>query len=211
VDAFADLYGIPVLIQYGATEFAGGVAGWTIKDFHSYYVSKRGSVGRMQPNVEARVVDVESDEVLPFGEEGILELRSSQFGDAVKWVRTTDRAILDAENFLWIKGRADNAINRGGFKIHPDDIARAISEHPSVKEAVVVGIADRRLGEVPVAVMTLKQGAANLETSELRAFLMEKLLPYQIPASFKIVSEIPRTPLLKPSAPDIKLMFDDYQ
>ncbi|MGF6997114.1 class I adenylate-forming enzyme family protein [Paraburkholderia sp. GAS32] len=211
VDAFLDLYGIPVLVQYGATEFAGGVAGWTIKDFHSHYTSKRGSVGRMQPNVEARVVDAESHEVLPFGEEGILELRSSQFGDALKWVRTTDRAILDADNFLWIKGRADNAINRGGFKIHPDDIARAIGEHPAVKEAVVVGVPDRRLGEVPVAVMTLKQGVPYLESVELRTFLLERLLPYQIPASFKILSEIPRTPLLKPSAPDIKRLFGDRE
>jgi acyl-CoA synthetase (AMP-forming)/AMP-acid ligase II len=209
IDAFLERYGVPILVQYGATEFAGGVAGWTIKDFHAFYAAKRGSVGRIHHNIEARVVDPESGKVLPFGATGILELRGSQLGDPAKWVRTTDRATLDADSFLWINGREDNAINRGGFKIHPDSIARVIAEHPAIKEAVVVGIPDRRLGEVPVAVMTLNPGAAAPELSELRAYLSEKLLPYQVPASFKFVAEIPRTPLLKPSAPDIKQLFSE--
>jgi len=210
IDAFLERYGLPVLVQYGATEFAGGVAGWTMRDFQSFYSAKRGSVGRMQRNIEARIVDAESGEILPFGMAGILELRGSQLGDAAKWVRTTDRATLDADNFLWINGRADNAINRGGFKIHPDDVARVIGEHPAVKEAVVVGVPDRRLGEVPVAVMTLNPGVAPLDVAELRTYLSGKLLPYQVPASFKFVDEIPRTPLLKPSTSEIKQLFSDF-
>jgi acyl-CoA synthetase (AMP-forming)/AMP-acid ligase II len=164
----------------------------------------------MQRNIAARIVDAESGEILPFGTAGILELRGSQLGDAAKWVRTTDRATLDADNFLWINGRADNAINRGGFKIHPDDVARVIGEHPAVKEAVVVGVPDRRLGEVPVAVMTLNPGVAPPDAAELRAYLSGRLLPYQVPASFKFVDEIPRTPLLKPSTSEIKQLFSDF-
>ncbi len=207
IDAFLERYGLPVLVQYGATEFAGGVAGWTIKDFRDFYPKKRGSVGRIHQNIEARVVDGESGQVLPYGTTGILELRGSQLGDPTKWVRTTDRASLDGDHFLWINGREDNAINRGGFKIHPDSVAKAIGAHPAVKEAVVVGIPDRRLGEVPVAVMTLNPGVPTPDVAELRAFLSGTLLPYQIPASFKFVDEIPRTQLLKPSAPEIKQLF----
>ncbi|HYG25651.1 MAG TPA: fatty acid--CoA ligase family protein, partial [Caulobacteraceae bacterium] len=207
IDTFLERYGLPVLGQYGATEFSGGVAGWTMKDFREFYPAKRGSVGRMQPNIEARVVDEETGEVLPFGASGILELRGNQLGDPERWVRTTDRASLDADQFLYIHGRADNAINRGGFKVHPDEVARAIELHPAVKEAVVVGIADRRLGEVPAAAITLDPAAPPLEVSELRAYLSDKLLPYQLPATFKFVSAMPRTPSLKPSAPDIKRLF----
>lgn len=210
IDAFLERYELPILGQYGATEFAGGVAGWTMKDFREFYITKRGSVGRMQPNIEARIVDPASGEVLPFGTSGILELRGSQLGDPTVWMRTTDRASLDAEGFLFIHGRADNAINRGGFKIHPDDVARAIEQHPSVKEAVVVGVADRRLGEVPVAAVTLDPRAAPVDVSELRAYLADKLLPYQLPASFKFIPEMPRTPSLKPSTPAIKELFADY-
>jgi acyl-coenzyme A synthetase/AMP-(fatty) acid ligase len=209
IDAFLERYELPILGQYGATEFAGGVAGWTMKDFRDLYATKRGSVGRMQPNIEARIVDPENEKLLPFGTSGILELRGSQLGDPIVWMRTTDRASLDADGFLFIHGRADNAINRGGFKIHPDDVARAIEQHPSVKEAVVVGVADRRLGEVPVAAVTLDPQAAPVDVSELRAYLADKLLPYQLPASFKFISEMPRTPSLKPSTPDIRELFAD--
>jgi len=209
VDAFLERYHVPVLGQYGATEFAGSVAGWTMKDFRHSYPAKRGSVGRMQPNIHARIVDADSGEVLPFGTAGILELRGRQLGDPAKWVRTTDRASLDTDNFLWIHGRADNAINRGGFKIHPDDIARAIEQHPAVKEAVVVGIADRRLGEIPVAAVTLNSEAGSFGVGDLRAYLAEKLLPYQVPARFRIIATIPRTQSLKPNTPEIKRLFSE--
>jgi long-chain acyl-CoA synthetase len=210
IDAFLERYDIPVLGQYGATEFAGGVAGWTMKDFRESYPAKRGSVGRMQPNIEARIVDADSGEILPFGTPGILELRGKQLGDPTKWVRTTDRASLDADNFLRIHGRADNAINRGGFKVQPEDVARAIEGHPAVKEAVVVGVADRRLGEVPMAAVILNPGATPVDVAELRAYLSEKLLPYQVPAQFKFLAEIPRTPLLKPSTTEIRQLFSEF-
>jgi acyl-coenzyme A synthetase/AMP-(fatty) acid ligase len=209
IEAFLERYNLPVLGQYGATEFAGGVAGWTMKDFRDFYPAKRGSVGRVQSNIEARVVAGETGEILPFGEMGILELRGGQLGDSTKWVRTTDWASLDADNFLWIHGRADNAINRGGFKINPEEVARAIEEHPAIKEAAVVGIPDHRLGQIPVAAVTLHSGTVPLDVTELRAYLSTKLLPYQVPVKFKVVAAIPRTPLLKPSASEIKELFSE--
>jgi len=207
IDAFQERYGLPVLIQYGATEFAGSVAGWDIKAFKEHYHAKRGSVGRIQANIEARIVDPDTGEPLPFGQQGILQLKGQQLGDKNQWVRTTDRASLDADNYLWVHGRADNAINRGGFKIHPDDVARVLEEHPAILEAVVVGVADRRLGETPAAAMILAADQAAPTSSDLRAFLATKLLPYQIPTTFLFVEELPRTPSLKPNLPEVKRLF----
>jgi acyl-coenzyme A synthetase/AMP-(fatty) acid ligase len=211
IDAFWERYGLPVLVQYGATEFAGSVAGWEIQAFRDHYGAKRGSVGRIQPGIEARIVDAESGETLPFGQQGILELRGQQLGDGDRWVRTTDRASMDADQYLWIHGRADNVINRGGFKIQPDDVVRALQEHPAIREAAVVGAPDRRLGETPVAAIILAAGRAAPAIGELRAFLTEKLLPYQIPTAFLFVPELPRTPSLKPSLPEVRRLFADVE
>jgi long-chain acyl-CoA synthetase len=207
IDAFIERYGLPVLGQYGATEFSGGVAGWSVDVFKEWYSRKRGSVGKMQAEVEGRIVDAEGGMVLEPGQQGLLELRGPQVDDGESWIRTTDRAALDSDGFLWIIGRADNAINRGGFKIMPDDVARTIEEHPSVKEAVVVGIPDSRLGEVPVAAITLMTSSGSFQVDGLRAFLSDKLLPYQIPAAIKVVEDFPRTPSLKPSTPEIRKLF----
>lgn len=206
-DAFFEKFGIPVLQNYGATEFAGGVAGWTIGDFHKHHKDKRGSVGRMNPGCEARIVDPETGAVLPFGTEGLLELRAAHLGDGASWMRTTDLAVLDADNFLWINGRFDNAIIRGGFKIFPDDVVRAMEQHPAIREAAVVALPDPRLGQVPAAAYIAKSGATLPSDDELRAFLKERLLPYQLPVQVLVVDEMPRTPSLKVSQPDLRKLF----
>jgi long-chain acyl-CoA synthetase len=206
-DAFFEKFGIPVLQNYGATEFAGGVAGWTIGDFHKHHKDKRGSVGRMNPGCEARIVDPETGAVLPFGQEGLLELRARHLGDGTSWMRTTDLAVLDADDFLWINGRFDNAIIRGGFKIFPDDLVRAIEQHPAVREAAVVALSDPRLGQVPAAAYIARSGMTAPAEDELKAFLKEKLLPYQVPVRILTVEEMPRTPSLKVSQPELKKLF----
>ena len=118
-DAFTARYGVPVLISYGATEFGGGVAGWNLADHERWWATKRGSVGRAHAGCELRVVD--PDTGVPLGPDtaGLLEVRTRQLGDDVGWTRTTDLARLDPDGFLWILGRADEAIIRGGFKVHP--------------------------------------------------------------------------------------------
>ena len=125
-------YGIPVLQNYGATEFAGGIAGWTLDDFKAHWNAKRGSVGRVNQGIDARVVDPEAGVDLPLGEIGLLELRGGNAASPGEWTRTNDLAMLDADNFLWIKGRYDGAIIRGGFKISPDDVVKALEQHPAV-------------------------------------------------------------------------------
>jgi acyl-CoA synthetase (AMP-forming)/AMP-acid ligase II len=205
-DEFLERYDIPVLQTYGATEFAGAVAGWSLEDFRALYREKRGSVGRLQKNVEGRVVDPDTGAEKASGEEGVLELRGKQLNRS-DWLRTTDQAVLDTDGFLFIRGRVDNAINRGGFKIHADDVVKVLESHPAIREASVVGIADRRLGEVPVAALILAAGAAAPDEAELTRFAKERLVAYQVPARFLIVDELPRTPSMKPSLPAVKALF----
>ncbi len=206
---FWSRYAIPVLQNYGATEFSGPVAGWTLPDFMQFHEVKAASVGRFQPGVLGRIIDPEAGGEVPAGEEGILEMKSAQFGNDGAWLRTTDRAIIDADGFLFIRGRADSAIIRGGFKVQPDDVARALEQHPAVREAVVVGLPDRRLGAVPGAVLTLRPGATEPSGDALRAFARDRLLPYQVPTRFLVVADIPRTATMKPALPAIRALFDE--
>lgn len=206
-DAFEERYGIPVLQNYGATEFAGGVAGWTIQDHREFGKTCRGSVGRMNPGVDGRVVNAETGEPVALGESGLLELRAKHLGDGKNWMRTNDIARMNEDQFLWILGRADNAIIRGGFKIIPDDVVRAIESHPAVREASVVALPDARLGEVPAAAYLVKSGQT-LDAEALRVFLRERLTPYQVPARLLQLEELPRTPSMKVSQPELKKLFE---
>lgn len=207
-DAFMDRYQIPVLQNYGATEFAGGVAGWTIEDFRHFWTTKRGSVGRLNAGICGRTVDVDTGTILSAGQLGLLEIQGPNIADGIGWVRTTDLAILDEESFLWIKGRHDNAIIRGGFKILPDDVLRALELHPAIREASVVGLPDVRLGQVPAAAYILKSGSTPPTDEELRDFLRGHLLPYQVPTRFLRVSELPRTASMKPNLPALRALFE---
>lgn len=204
--AFEERYGIPVLVSYGATEFAGGVAGWTIEDHRKWARAKRGSVGRAHPGCELRVVDPADGRELPVGSVGLLEVRSAQ-ASASGWVRTADLAAIDADGFVWIKGRADNVINRGGFKIVPADVAQVLERHPSVRKASVVGVPDPRLGEVPVAAVELEEGATPIDGEQLRAFARAHLVAYQVPKEVRVVDKLPRTASMKVSEEGVRALF----
>jgi acyl-coenzyme A synthetase/AMP-(fatty) acid ligase len=190
-EAFFERFGVPVLTSYAATEFGGGVAGWNLADHRKYAASKRGSVGRAHPGCDLRVVTEEGRE-LPPDEVGLLEVRAAQFGDDAPWIRTTDLARIDADGFLWIVGRADQTIIRGGFKVHPDQVGSVLERHPSVRAAVVVGVPDARLGEVPFAVVEARPGHT-IDSGELLAYARERLAPYEVPVEMRCVEQLPRT------------------
>ncbi len=206
-DAFYQRYNIPVLQNYGATEFAGGAAGWTLEDFHRHWAAKRGSVGRINRGITARIVDPDSGAELSAGREGLLEMRGPNIGDGESFVRTTDLAVLDEDGFLFIRGRADNAIIRGGFKVIPGDVEAALQQHPAVLEAAVIGLPDPRLGQVPAAAYVARAGASAPDAGELEAFLRERLLPYQLPVLVTELEELPRTPSMKVSQPALAALL----
>ena len=192
-DAFTEKFGIPVLTSYAATEFGGGVAGWTLADHQRHWQAKRGSVGRASLGARLRVVDADGSPLGP-DEPGLLEVKPGQLGPSADWIRTTDMARIDADGFLWILGRADQAIIRGGFKVMPDDVRKALENHPAVLGAAVVGRADDRLGETPVAMVELRDDATSLDPDVLLDFLRTRLARYEIPTDVAIVDAIPRTP-----------------
>jgi acyl-CoA synthetase (AMP-forming)/AMP-acid ligase II len=202
-DAFTAKFGIPVLTSYAATEFGGGVAGWTLPDYQEYWQDKRGSVGRATLGAQLRVVD---DNGAPLGPDqpGLLEVKPGQLGPSTDWMRTTDLARIDADGFLWILGRADQAIIRGGFKVMPDDVRGALESHPAVRGAAVVARSDDRLGETPVAMVELR---ARVDAAALIDYLRERLARYEIPTEVAIVDQIPRTPSGKADLGAVRAFF----
>jgi acyl-coenzyme A synthetase/AMP-(fatty) acid ligase len=195
VDEFFERYGIPILVVYGATEFSGAVAGWTVKDFQARWADKKGSVGRAFPGVQLQIVD-DNGAVLGANEPGRLQVATPQAGGAGGWITTSDLAHLDADGFLYIDGRADDVIIRGGFKVAPETVVRALRTHPSVADAAVAPVPDRRLGQIPVAAVELRPGAS-VDSDQLREHCRAALTPYEVPARVFVVDELPRGAALK--------------
>jgi len=208
-DAFFAKYGIPVLSSYGATEFGGGVAGWNLADHREFWSRKRGSIGRAHPGCELRVVRAEDGAVLDADETGVLEVKAAQLGRESGWVRTTDVARIDADGFVWILGRADQVILRGGFKVHPEDVCAALESHPLVRGAAVVGRRDPRLGAVPVAAVELREGPRNVSAETLLAHAAERLSRYELPTEIRIVDALPRTTSAKVDLAAVRALFGE--
>ncbi len=87
-------------------------------------------------------------------------------------------------------------------------MTRAINDHPAVREAAVVGVPDDRLGAVPAAAVILKDGVGDLPADELRSWLRQRLIAYQVPVHIRYVADFPRTPSMKPSAPGLLALFE---
>jgi long-chain acyl-CoA synthetase len=204
--AFEERYGIPILLSYGATEFAGPVSAMTAELHAEWGKRKFGSVGRSLPGAQLRVVDTETGAVLPPGREGRLEVISPRIGP--DWISTADIAIIDEDGFLFHRGRADGAILRGGFKVLPETIERALLLHPAVSAAAVVGLADTRLGQVPAAAIQLKPGVAPPAPADLEAHLREHVLATHVPVVWRFVDQLPRNPSMKTDIPAVRRMFE---
>lgn len=206
--AFEDRFGVPVLTNYGATEFMGVLASWTIEEHRKFGRAKLGSVGRARRGVKFRIVDEMTGKPLDPGQRGVLEVEASSIGLEPGWTRTTDLARLDADGFLYVVGRADDAINRGGFKVMANQVADVLRQHPDVAEAVVIGIPDARLGELPVAAVELEPNAT-LDETQLKDWSRRELTSYQVPAQIVFVDKLPRTISMKVSRPDVKKLFEE--
>jgi acyl-coenzyme A synthetase/AMP-(fatty) acid ligase len=201
---FEQRYGVAVLPSYGATEFAGGVAGWTLPLHREWIDRKLGSVGRPQPGRRIRVVDPESGSECTVGAQGVLEVGTGEH----EWVRTTDLARIDGDGFVWIDGRTDDAILRGGFKVFPKEIVDALRSHPAVHDAGAAGVPDARLGQVPVAAIELNAGLTATE-DDLLGLLRDRLASYKVPVAVRIVDALPRTPSMKVSGPGVRALFEE--
>ena len=199
-EAFEARFGVPVLQAYGQTEAFGGVAIESVKDVLAG-LRRPGSVGKALPGVELRIV-VDGRDAEP-GEQGEVwvRTRSSTAGyigdaaadrnpvDADGWLHTGDLGHLDAEGYLFITGRLKSVIICGGFNVIPEEVQAALMADPAVRGAVVLGIPDERLGEVPIAIVEADDTARHIVD---RAAAL--LAPYKRPRHVVIVDHLPRVP-----------------
>lgn len=195
---FMDKFGVTVLNGYGQAEI-GEVIGWTAADARAH-PDKLGAVGRPHPGVAIKVVD-ERGQPLPPGDVGLLLVRPPSMAagyaggepladriDGEGHVNTGDYGWVDDDGFVWLEGRSSDVINRGGNKVFPEQVEEVLRLAPGVEEAAVAGVADKRLGQVPVAFVV---GDATEE--DLRAVCREHLVPYKIPVAFSRVASMPRS------------------
>jgi long-chain acyl-CoA synthetase len=206
-EEFEATYGVKIMWAYGATEFCGTVLTWT-PDLHARFSkSKRGAMGRPFPGIQVRIVDPETGLELPRGQEGHLEALSPMISR--EWIRTTDLAVMDEDDFVFHRGRADGVIVRGGFKIAPEKIDNALREHPSILDAATVGVADERLGSVPGSVIELRRGAGAPTPRALDEHVRSRLNPLHVPVRYLIVDAIPRTTSMKADLRAVRALLED--
>ena len=207
---FEARYGIPILMSYGATEFGGPVTRMTLQMHAEIGDSKPDTVGKPIEGMSIRIVDPDTGLPVPAGVEGLVEVISCRIGP--EWIHTSDKGVLDEDGYLYLRGRADGAIIRGGFKLLPETIESALIQNPSIASAAVVAVADRRLGQVPGAIVVLKSG--NTYPSEgvlenLEVELRKHLPATHIPVHWRIVDALPKTPSFKVDVAALRGMFSN--
>jgi len=198
--AFEQKYQVPVLRNYGQTEFAGAIAFERPSDVA---VGKRptGTVGRVAPEVEVAILDPDGATV-PTGEVGEISARAAsamagyldphgQPESPGTWLRTGDLGRFDEDGFLFVVGRVRDMVVCGGFNIYPAQVEAALNDLPYVADSAVAGIPDERLGEVPVAAVVL-HGDAAPDVEQVRDALRATLAPYELPRRVAFVDAIPR-------------------
>ncbi len=173
------IYGIPILLSYGATQFGGPVCAWSLELHAEWARAKLGSVGRPILGAQLRGVDPESGALLGSGVDVRLEVVSPRIGTG--WIKTSDIGMIDSDGFLFLRGRADGAIMRGGFKILPETIETALLQNEAVARVAVVDVPDLRVGLVPGAAIDLNASLDIVDTKLLEIHLRNRLPATHIP------------------------------
>lgn len=205
-DEFERRYRIPLLWAYGATEFAGSVCAWTPELHRHYGAAKSGTVGKPLPGVDVRITDADTGNEVTTGEHGFLEAKVAALG--ADWIRTTDLASVDEDGFVTVHGRADGAINRGGFKILPETVRAVLLEHPAVRDACVVGVPDRRLGRVPFAAVETRADAEPPAEEALCDLVRDALPSHHVPVAVAVCDRLPRNAAWKVAVAEVAALYD---
>jgi acyl-CoA synthetase (AMP-forming)/AMP-acid ligase II len=166
---------------------------------------RRGSVGRLVPNTEARIVDPDSHADLAAGRTGELWIRGPQLMrgyrdrpeatartiDADGWLHSGDLCYFDEDGYLYVVDRLKELIKCSGYQVAPAELEHLLLTHPAVADAAVVPSPDPETGEVPVAHVVLR-GSATAE--ELLAYVAERVAPYKRLAAVRLTASVPRSP-----------------
>lgn len=200
-------YGFQCLQGWGSTEMLGSVTGWTDEDVTQWSREKAASVGRAWKGVKLRIVDPESAAPMGVDEIGRIEVWRRDFaGDG--WMTTNDLGRIDADGFLFIAGRLDDVIIRGGLKVSPKDVEDLLLAHPGIDDAVVVGIDDERVGQVPVAAVVHSKDGPRPDEATLLAALRERLPAYKLPVRIVAIDAVPRNAMMKVERRTLKKQLD---
>jgi acyl-CoA synthetase (AMP-forming)/AMP-acid ligase II len=113
--------------------------------------------------------------------------------DGVRWALTGDEATVDEDGSVRVLGRGSQCINTGGEKVYPEEVESPLKAHPSVEDALVVGVPDERWGERVAAVVQLVPGAS-LDLPELQSHLREHVAGYKVPRDVVVVERVVRSP-----------------
>jgi acyl-CoA synthetase (AMP-forming)/AMP-acid ligase II len=196
------------LVQsYGQVE-SSGVLTFLHAEDHSLdesapYMRKLMSVGKESIGVEVRVVDESGREVAP-NQVGEVVARGPNvfqgyFRDPAAtsevlrdgWLHTGDVASIDEEGYIYIVDRKRDTLMVGGISVAPREIEDVIEEHPAVREAAVIGRPDYDLGEVPIAVVALREGA-RAGADAILAYCRENMAPFKVPRQVEFIPSLPR-------------------
>ena len=192
-----------VTICYGMTE-TSPVSTQTGSDDS---IDKRvGTVGRVHPHVEVKIVDPATGRTAPAGTPGELLTRgysvmlgywedperTAQAIDPQRWMHTGDLATMDDEGFVNIVGRIKDMVIRGGENVYPREIEEFLYTHPDIADVQVIGVPDPKFGEELMAWIKVREGAS-LEADAVRAFCRGRIAHYKIPAYIKFTAEFPMT------------------
>lgn len=200
---------------YGSTETYGNCA---VTDAGDPVELRLETQGLPLPGMEIRVVDPETERVLGRGEVGELRVRgrvtpgyyqdpdqTRAAFDANGWFKTGDLGRIRDDGRVSFHGRFKEMIKTAGMNVAPLEVEAILATHPAVKQAYVVGVPDRVRGEVVVAAVELREGAAATPDA-LTAFCRERLASYKVPTrfAFRQADEFPRTPTGKVQKPRLR-------
>ncbi|OBH23734.1 AMP-dependent synthetase [Mycobacterium sp. E342] len=206
------LPGVGFVNAYGLTETSSTIAVLTPDDHRAAQAAKGpdqkkwarrlASVGRPVPGIEIEIRD-EDGNVLGPGQTGELFVRGEQVSgrytgigsvlDQNGWFPTRDVAMLDEDGYLFIGGRSDDTIIRGGENIAPAELEEVLVEHPHVRDVAVVGVEDAQWGQAIVAVVVPRPGA-DPDPEELREHVRKSLRGSRTPDRVVFRDELPTTP-----------------
>jgi fatty-acyl-CoA synthase len=200
---------------YGMTETAPGATSLP----PAMTRAKQGSVGLPHFFTDVRIADPDGA-LVPHGSVGEIEIAGPNVfrgyhglpeatADAFTadgWFRSGDLGHLDADGYLYISGRIKDMIISGGENIYPPEIELLISELDGVTGVAVIGVPDERWGEVPWAIVTVRDGAS-VDTGGVRDHLEGRLARYKLPRNVVIVDELPRTASGKVRKADLRGRF----
>jgi long-chain acyl-CoA synthetase len=205
-DKFEAMSGARLVEGYGLTESSGVVS-------TNPYVGERkpGTIGQVLPQTRVMLRDKEDANLpAPEGEPGELVIRGPQIMqgywnrpeaaetafvqiDGEAWLRTGDIAMIDDEGFIAIVDRSKDMIAVGGFKVFPSHVEAVLLENPAVKEALVIGVPDDYLGEIPAAYITLNEADGVADPAALANWLNSRVGKHERVKEIVIRDELPKT------------------